>query len=243
MSSLLESNTTSLQSLLDEVNNLPNAGSGGGSVQSDWNQTDDTAADFIKNKPFGDYPVVILEEQELQYDPEIEACIAEVTTPIQEGHLSLIVDGESYECDTTHISIYLVFGNLGLLGMGEDTGEPFIGMYAAGMVLMVFTDSQNHTVRISGYSTNKLDIKYTTVQTVFYRKDGDNYLYIDPECTIKATTADVLNAGKFGLIAVHMYMSGILGQAEIAAFLQYTGDYAYVATYISGKLYSAEYTE
>ena len=28
--------------------------SGGGvSVQSDWNQTDETAADFIKNKPFG----------------------------------------------------------------------------------------------------------------------------------------------------------------------------------------------
>ena len=29
-------------------------GSGGVSVQSDWNQTDETAADFIKNKPFGD---------------------------------------------------------------------------------------------------------------------------------------------------------------------------------------------
>lgn len=27
-------------------------GGGGASVQSDWNQTDETAADFIKNKPF-----------------------------------------------------------------------------------------------------------------------------------------------------------------------------------------------
>lgn len=29
---------------------------GGSSVQSDWNQTDSSAADFIKNKPFGDMP-------------------------------------------------------------------------------------------------------------------------------------------------------------------------------------------
>lgn len=29
---------------------------GGTSVQSDWNQTDSSAADFIKNKPFGDMP-------------------------------------------------------------------------------------------------------------------------------------------------------------------------------------------
>lgn len=28
--------------------------SGGGSVQTDWNQTDETAADFLKNKPFGE---------------------------------------------------------------------------------------------------------------------------------------------------------------------------------------------
>jgi hypothetical protein len=30
--------------------------SGGVSVQADWNQTDETAADFIKNKPFGYFP-------------------------------------------------------------------------------------------------------------------------------------------------------------------------------------------
>lgn len=31
-------------------------GTGGSSVQSDWNQNDSSAADFIKNKPFGDSP-------------------------------------------------------------------------------------------------------------------------------------------------------------------------------------------
>lgn len=31
-------------------------GGSGGGTQSDWNQTDSSAADFIKNKPFGDMP-------------------------------------------------------------------------------------------------------------------------------------------------------------------------------------------
>ena len=34
----------------------PNAGINFGGTQSDWNQTDSSAADFIKNKPFGDMP-------------------------------------------------------------------------------------------------------------------------------------------------------------------------------------------
>ena len=41
-------------------------GSGGGSsVQSDWNQTDSSAAGFIKNKPFGDELVEIMSETEI----------------------------------------------------------------------------------------------------------------------------------------------------------------------------------
>lgn len=53
--SLLESNTDALERLMEEVNNLPNPNPNGASVQSDWNQTDETAADFIKNKPFGEF--------------------------------------------------------------------------------------------------------------------------------------------------------------------------------------------
>ena len=49
----IKDNTVLLQSLLDTVNSLPNTR---GSVQADWNQTDDTAPDFIKNRPFGYCP-------------------------------------------------------------------------------------------------------------------------------------------------------------------------------------------
>ena len=37
---------------------------GGASVQSDWNQTDETAPDFLKNKPFGDVLTEIIPETE-----------------------------------------------------------------------------------------------------------------------------------------------------------------------------------
>lgn len=46
----LQSNNAELEEVLQAVNELPEAGSGT-SVQADWNQTDETAADFIKNKP------------------------------------------------------------------------------------------------------------------------------------------------------------------------------------------------
>lgn len=50
----LNDNTTELEAILQMVNELPQAGGDGVSVQADWNQTDATAPDFIKNKPFGD---------------------------------------------------------------------------------------------------------------------------------------------------------------------------------------------
>ena len=37
---------------LDENGVLSVSGGGGGGVQPDWNQNNDTAADYIKNRPF-----------------------------------------------------------------------------------------------------------------------------------------------------------------------------------------------
>lgn len=46
---------TRMERFLKEYGGGSSSGGGGG-VQPDWNQTDETAADFIKNKPFGDTP-------------------------------------------------------------------------------------------------------------------------------------------------------------------------------------------
>lgn len=47
---------TRQEMFLERIAQNSGGGSGGNSVQSDWNQTDSSAADFIKNKPFGDMP-------------------------------------------------------------------------------------------------------------------------------------------------------------------------------------------
>lgn len=47
----IQANNAELREAIEMAETLPEAGGGGVSVQADWNQTDETAADFIKNKP------------------------------------------------------------------------------------------------------------------------------------------------------------------------------------------------
>lgn len=43
-----------ISQLSEDIENLKNGGGSGVSVQADWAQTDENAANFIKNKPFGE---------------------------------------------------------------------------------------------------------------------------------------------------------------------------------------------
>lgn len=233
----------------DENGNVQIEVGGGSSVQSDWNQTDETAADFIKNKPFGDVSTVILEEQELAFDAETGGCMGVALAPIQGGDaLSLVVDGESYECNAVLFAPYIVFGNLSLAEMGKDTGEPFLGMYGDSMVMFMFMDELNHTVKITAYLPEKLNNKYITAQAVFYKKTGadDNYLYTDSGCTIKATKMDVVSAARKMPIVVFLSTTYFLSAVTVTA----EGDYAEVyyclpttdGRLIFAAMVTAEYT-
>lgn len=71
----ITANNAELREAIEMAESLPEAG-GGVSVQADWNQTDENAADFIKNKPFGEVPIVILEEQELAFNAETGGMMA-----------------------------------------------------------------------------------------------------------------------------------------------------------------------
>ena len=48
-----------------DVNGVLSVSGGGGSVQPDWNQNDETAADYVKNRPFytGDPVETVLVEE------------------------------------------------------------------------------------------------------------------------------------------------------------------------------------
>lgn len=165
--------------------------------QADWAQTDGTQKDYIKNKPnlapaategtyaslkekpFGDIPVV-LEETELPFklDEEFQIYVAEAAnTPemIPEEPYRIMWDGEEYICicrggqifeglgdeNTRHLGNKTLIWNL---GWGEDTGEPFsVGADASkpGLYIETLDTDAAHTVSIVPVNTvKKLDKKY-----------------------------------------------------------------------------------
>lgn len=168
---------------------------GGGGVQSDWNQTDDTAADFIKNKPFYETETVILEEQELIVDEAEGACFAELSAPIKKNdHISIVYNGNVYDFYVFLAEGVPYFGNPAILGGDEDTGIPFAGAYMDGMLILIPTDSPNPTVKISIVITTQIPTKYVKTNTMFYLRGDLQYLYLDEDRTIKATAKDVIKA-------------------------------------------------
>lgn len=106
--------------------------SGGEQVQSDWNQNDSTAADYVKNRPFytGDSVETVLVEEST-----VSFTIA--TANIYRGAISTTIelvagetykvswDGVVYECVCETVSGLPVIGNMSIIGLGADTGEPF----------------------------------------------------------------------------------------------------------------------
>lgn len=243
----IQANNEELREAIEMAETLPEAGGGGVSVQSDWNQTDETAADFIKNRPFGDVPTVILEEQELAFDAEMYGCIGVLSAPIQYGDfLSIVADGEGYECEVVDINGNIAFGNLALAEAGEDTGEPFLGMYFDGMVMFMFMDELNHIVGIAKMTVTKIPNRYYNTQTIFYLLNNDSYLYTDRGCTTKVTLEDLINALSIGSIAAHLYGVDALSVAVLIVGVASVNGYG-IAYYMDmqgamKRLYTAEYT-
>ena len=139
-----------------------------GGVQSDWNQNDSTAADYVKNRPFytGD-PVetVIIPTTTVAFSdmkgtmaatwPENFALVGGQTYKVS-------WDGTDYVC-TGILSHNIPFlGNLGIAQAGDNTGEPFI-FINQGQWLVASTESATeHIIGIKTVSTPivQIDTKY-----------------------------------------------------------------------------------
>lgn len=144
--------------------------SGGGGVQPDWNQNDATAADYVKNRPFytGD-PVetVLVEESTVTFGDvdDFYAGVLESTFSAAVGETYKVSwDGTIYECACVEYSGLTVFGNLSIVGVGSDTGEPFMMSVNNDSVLAIYTadTSASHTLSISVLASEvvKIDEKY-----------------------------------------------------------------------------------
>lgn len=139
---------------------------GGGGMQPDWNQNDETAQDYVKNRPFysGD-PVetVLVEESTVSFEGEYSEFPSTFEATVGETY-KVYWDGTAYECTCVASNGELFIGNLSIIGRGSDTGEPFIVMIDNGSGIgIVTTDiSASHTFSISGIAQEvvKIDEKY-----------------------------------------------------------------------------------
>lgn len=141
-------------------------GGGGSSVQSDYLQNDSSAKDYIKNRPFYSeitFDKEIIPLQEIEFEQETEELkhgYVEV-----EKNLPFVV-GEKYifSLDEENTEIVLIegpengtflFGNLSVVEMGEDTGEPYVGQISylsedsISVDVILKTTEEKHTLALS----------------------------------------------------------------------------------------------
>ena len=142
-------------------------------AQPDWNQNDDAKPDYVKNRPFytGDLVETVLVEESTvsfsdigngSYGAQVQSTFV---TTVGEAY-KVYWDGSAYECTCVAVSEspLLFIGNLSIMGMGSDTGEPFvIGVFNGEGIQIATTDtSASHTISISGFVQEvvKIDEKY-----------------------------------------------------------------------------------
>lgn len=141
-------------------------GVGGSSVQPDWNQNDDTADDYIKNRPFYSYNgtttylggTYTFAADDFGYRMTSKEALSDLV----EGQRYIVNwDGVDYECVAFDDGGILI-GNAGIFG-STDTGEPFAIYTNGGFVGIVTTSSgTSHTVSISTYGevVSKIEEKF-----------------------------------------------------------------------------------
>ena len=148
-------------------------GGGGGQVQADWNQNDETAKDYVKNRPFytGDsVETVLVEESTVSFaDVGYGFYMAEFPSTFEAtvGETYKVYwDGATYECTCVNFNDTWAIGNLSIVGAGSgsDTGEPFAMNVKNGQGISIGTadTSASHTFSISGFAQEvvKIDEKY-----------------------------------------------------------------------------------
>ena len=71
-------------------------------------------------------------------------------------------DGAAYECTCVDFNSGYAIGNLSILGLGSDTGEPFLIPFGAEPIIATTDTAASHTISISGLSVEvvKIDEKY-----------------------------------------------------------------------------------
>ena len=144
---------------------------GESAAQPNWNQNDETAPDYVKNRPFytGDsVETVLVEETTVAFelgDPGFYVGQLQSTfLPTVGETYKVSWDGTVHECTCEDFNELPVIGNLSIPGFGSDSGEPFIIVQEDPNAITIATadTSASHTISISGRTTQvvKINEKY-----------------------------------------------------------------------------------
>ena len=159
-------------------------------MQPDWNQNDKTAQDYVKNRPFymGD-PVeaVLVEESTLSFVEDSGLYSTEFPSTFEAtvGETYKISwDGTVYECTCVEAN---VIGNSSILGIGSDTGEPFVMIIHGDNESYIFTTdtSGSHTISISGIVK-----EIVKIHEKFIDKDASGYIVVHKSDTMTKEEAE-----------------------------------------------------
>lgn len=164
-------------------------------VQPDWNQNDETAQDYVKNRPFymGDPAEAVLVEESTisfsfaednglymaEFPSTFEATVGET--------YKVSWDGTVYECLCVSTEYFMVLGNLSIVGAGSDTGEPFVMQVynGQGMLIVTADTSASHTLSISGTVT-----EIVKIPAKFIDKDTSGYIAVHKSDTMTEEEAN-----------------------------------------------------
>lgn len=151
-------------------------------AQSDWNQNDETAVDYVKNRPFytgNPVETVLVEESTLSFSDGGSIHVYEgpstFTATIGETY-TIYWDGTAYERVCVNSQGISCLGNQHIGFEGVDTGEPFLIATADGyMVIYTVDASASHTISIRGFLQEvvKIDTKYLPFMP---KPSGESYL-------------------------------------------------------------------
>ena len=178
--------------VLSEDGKTLNVSGGGG--QPDWNQNDETAADYIKNRPFytGDtVETVFVEESTVAFSRSggtYGGSIQSTFKPKLGNTYKVFWDGSTYESLCTSLYEDFLIGNTSIMGMGTDTGEPFVIYISQGTdTIQIATKdtSESHTISIS--ESSQLIVK---IPAKFIDKNTSGYIIVHKSETMTKQEAE-----------------------------------------------------
>ena len=232
-------------------------------VQPDWNQNDETASDYIKNRPFGYYTIqdVILEEIPFTYkNTKEQTSISLIGSELIKSKSSIdvltVVDeafGEQYDLPKRTIPEYTIdeyscigFGNVSLVSSSSpDTGEKFlIGITGSDYVYVyrvvdesrVGTES-SLTCLVSKPVGKKVDPDFLPTASSSKLGCGKVTVIDDSNTATKRNTKPIyIDSDGILYSGLTLPTSGSIGDIPVIKAIYYGDEYIYGRTTLGGFL-------